>query len=162
MSASKMSRNRQRKTAYAAQADKSSRNEVVIEGPIVGHFEAVTVTKDCFCVRVDEEGGGSGPDPKCRKCGGTGARPVTDALGKPKQIERIVHERRTSSAPTDATASTAVSHASREATERKRRRQEAAWERCRTKTASGKHDLKDNNCRCCGCPASASRANEEG
>jgi hypothetical protein len=42
VSAAKTSRNRQRKTAYAAMANQSSRNQAALSGPVVGSFETVT------------------------------------------------------------------------------------------------------------------------
>ena len=43
----KMSRNRERKSRYAALADKSSRNETTLDGPIIGHFETI-IDKERF------------------------------------------------------------------------------------------------------------------
>lgn len=49
----KTSRNRQRKTAYAAMANQGSRNQNAIEGPLVGRFETVTTETR---VKLSEDG----------------------------------------------------------------------------------------------------------
>lgn len=71
--AKKMSRNSSRKVAYAAKADKSSRNEHAISEPIVGRL----VTEEVVSINTE-----------------TGERKITHKLENPK----IVHDEKISSA----------------------------------------------------------------
>ena len=81
MSASpKMSRNRQRKTLYSAQADNGSRNQNTIDGPIVGRFEIVTVDEETgrkvspYRRVVHDSAGGKAPAPSRSPKRSTNAR----------------------------------------------------------------------------------------
>ena len=99
--AGKMSRNRQRKVTYAAQANKSSRNEVCLDAPVVGRIEVTC---------VDEDGRLCGRHERVVHDGEKKVGPVTPAVSG---------------------AAARVSHASSsEPDVRRRRRQEAAWGRC--------------------------------
>ena len=141
----KMSHNRTRKAAYAAQADKGSRNENSIgEKPIIGRLVMVDATKPCRACegsRTDEDGNA------CRKCDGTGTVVARDINGQARQVQIIVHDG-------DATpAAVAAGTSKREVADAgKRRRQEAAWARC--KYAAQGHKIESKaNCQSCGCPA---------
>lgn len=86
-------------------------------------------------------GGGRSHDgnrAQCGKCGGIGSVPVAGAV----TVESLVVSRTPK----------------RESDARKRRRQIAAWGRCRTLLETGKHSGHDLNCKCCGCPVSEQAA----
>lgn len=143
----KTSRNRTRKAAYAAQADKSSRNENSIgEKPIIGRLVMVDATKPCRACeggRTDEDGNA------CRKCGGTGSVVARDANGNVRQVQIVVHDG-DSTQGAAAIGGTSSKHEVADAG--KRRRQEAAWARC--KYAKQGHKIEGLvNCQSCGCPA---------
>jgi hypothetical protein len=123
----KMSRNRARKAAYAAQADTSSRNQAVLDGPVVGHFEKVTEEE---VIVTDEETGEI-------------VRQFTRKLARP--FERIVHDGPASDGPAAARTPKRATDA------RKRRRQIAAWSRCKALRETDAH-RGEGNCGCCGCP----------
>lgn len=143
--AGKMSRNQQRKAAYAALADKSSRNQVAIEAPIVGHFETRAVTEPC--PRCADDGFPFGRE-DCKRCKGTGRIEKRDRSGKVQTVEVIVHDKPSAEATVTATKK------QREIDPRKRRRQIGAWTRCRALRTTGAHRGDGNNCQCCGCPRS--------
>lgn len=123
----KMSRNRARKVAYAAQADAGSRNQSTLDGPVVGRFEKVTEEE----VIVTDETGEI-------------IKRFTRKLARP--YDRIVHDGPKSDAP-------AATRTPKRATDgRKRRRQDAAWARCKNPNEHFKIGIR--NCKSCGCPAS--------
>jgi len=142
------SRNQQRKAAYAAQADKSSRNQVAIEAPIVGHFETRAVTMPCPRCSDDE---GVRYVANCKRCDGTGRVEKRDRNGKVETVEVIVHDKPT-------TATIAATKQKREPDARKRRRQLSAWARCRALKTTGVHRGDSSNCQCCGCPRTEQKA----
>lgn len=129
---SALSFNRQRKAAYAAQANRASRNQDAIEGPIVGRFVEREVTVKC---RACELG--------CERCDGTGRVVKRGRDGKVETVEVIVHDERADKAP----AATPTAAPTREVHAAKRRRQLSAWARCRG------HVIAGANCCSCGCPA---------
>lgn len=131
----KLSRNQARKIAYAQQADRSSRNEHTLDGPIIGRLVTVT-TEPVIKYVPDEESW-------------TGERAVIVGERKVKPYQKIVHD--------ETPAETKQRTAKREPNAQKRRRQIAAWSRCATRLATGEHS-PDMNCRCCGCPVSQHQA----
>lgn len=88
--APKMSRNKQRKAAYAAKANGGSRNQNMLDGPIVGKFVEKIETKPCpRCFSVDYD---AFHDPtSCSLCHGDGRVPVVDATGRPRTVKVIDH-----------------------------------------------------------------------
>lgn len=119
----KMSRNQRRKAAYSAQADKGSRNQEQIAAPIVGRLEMVT-HETVTTVRNGE---------------------IIDLVRPIQPYQRVVHDQ------IEQKTETVQKPAKRETDARKRRRQEAAWARCKTKSETGSHS-DNTNCHSCGCP----------
>lgn len=118
---------RQRKTAYAALANKGSRNQDALSGPIIGHFETVS-TETRY--RLNDEGGIIGTYEK-----------------KVKPYQRIVHDE----VPRTTDPSLNRYKPQRSIDPQKRRRQESAWKRCRVLRENGAH-AEGRNCYSCGCP----------
>lgn len=157
MATTKSSRNAQRKKAYADQADKSSRNQIAIEGPIIGRFVTVD-TEESVTVKHNKDGESQ-------------IITLVHKLKKPRQV--LVHDGDATpvNKSTDAAVAAAISaFPRREPNAQKRRRQQAAWTRCAILTKHGEHDFgglhrnaeRDlkiaypaDNCVGCGCPKDA-------
>ncbi len=134
----KSSRNAQRKAAYAGLANKGSRNQEQLAGPVVGRI--VTVTSEPIVMAVKDEESWDGE------------RRVVVGEKTVKPYQMVVHDDK------PVKGETVRTKVKREPNAQKRLRQEGAWGRCLTKRQSGGHEFTQNagqNCRSCGCPASA-------